>query len=241
MDVLDTFEAAIRQALTRNGLILTLTFYILTLLTDALSNSIIQQISAEKDPVGLIISGNPYVLGAIYAALVLINLAVAITALRRLHTDDHPLTDNLLSAGLHTIIGNILLIIPYALLTIITALLWITYWPLGAITTVFAAAAGIYIFIALYTWTVNVAVNDDNAITALQKAWSHTTTHRIEILGILCLQLIVAAAFFAIINAPASLLAEPITAVITPVTSAAMTVLGLSVVVETHKATTKDA
>lgn len=166
LDIGGAIEEGARRTVERNGLLLVAAFFLLNLI------SAFTGVSAAGSA-ATAVAGNPLLLGVVGVTVSVISIAVSIVALRVFVTGetevvpDTALKRNMGLALLHTIVGSLL----FALLVTVGIILLVV--------------PGIYIILALFFWTMYVAVEDQGFYEAMQSSWELTKTHKWRLLGLL--------------------------------------------------------
>ncbi|MDY6762089.1 MAG: hypothetical protein SVY41_03495 [Candidatus Nanohaloarchaea archaeon] len=164
LDIGSAVEEGVRRTLERNGLMLVAAFLLLNLASSFLG------VGSRAVGGG---SVNPAALTLIAVVVSLLSVVVSIAALRVFVTDetesipDDAFKRNIGSALLHTLVGGLLFGIAVGV---------------GFLLLV---VPGIYLLLALFFWTVFVAVEDENFYEAMQSAWELSKGHKWQLLGLL--------------------------------------------------------
>ncbi|MDY6766148.1 MAG: hypothetical protein SVW77_02165 [Candidatus Nanohaloarchaea archaeon] len=168
LDIGDAVEQGVHRTLERNGLLLVAAFLLLNLASALLG--------LRTGPTGMeapaTVSGNPAALALIGIIVSLLSVVVSIAALRVFVTDeteivpDEAFKRNMGNALLHTIIGGFL----FGIAVVVGLILLVI--------------PGVYLMLALFFWTVFVAVEDENFYEAMQSAWDMSKGHKWQLLGL---------------------------------------------------------
>lgn len=169
LDIGTAVEEGVQRTLARNGLMLVAAFLLINLASAVLG------FGSEQAATGgaAMFSGNPAALLLVGITVSLLSVVVSIASLRVFVTDetevvpDEAFKRNIGPALLHTIIGGILFGIAVAI---------------GLILLIIP---GVYLLLALFFWTVFVAVEDESFYEAMQSAWDLSKGHKWQLLGLL--------------------------------------------------------
>ncbi|MFB6294951.1 MAG: hypothetical protein ABEI97_04280 [Candidatus Nanohaloarchaea archaeon] len=167
LDIGAAVEDGARRTLERNGLLLVTAFVLINLASSLLG------VGSGTGAGAPAVAGNPAAIAIIGLAVSLLSVVVSIAALRVFVTDetetvpDEAFKRNMGSALLHTVIGGILFGIAVGV---------------GLILLVIP---GVYLLLALFFWTVFVAVEDQSFHEAMQSAWELSKGHKWQLLGLL--------------------------------------------------------
>lgn len=177
LDIGAAVEEGARRTLKRNGLMLVAAFFLLNL-----SSGFIGARSGNMTMNGMSmwggmgyqpLVGNPLTVALLGVVVSLLSIAVSIAALRVFVTDetevipDDAFKRNIGSALLHTIVGGII----FAVIVGIGLMLLVI--------------PGIYLLLALFFWTVYVAVEDETFYDAMKSSWELTKDNKWRLLGLL--------------------------------------------------------
>jgi hypothetical protein len=188
LEIVEVLRTGYRRTVTQAGLTLSALFVVTGLLTSSFAQTVMEKLVPESavqgapavTPLALPIDGPSAVLGlaAVYAA----STVLGIVALRSMVSDvtgsipRRFVTEGTGYAFLNTVIGGI----AFSLILLV-----------GFILLVFP---GLYLFAALYFWTVFVAVEGENFVEALRSSWELTSGNRLGVFILLLVLVSISAA-----------------------------------------------
>ena len=176
--VSDALASGVERTLARNGLTLVIVFYVLFGIQSLFSPSPSSigggnappSIGSGAAPTPVV--GGPVVGGLVATVASLAGLYLMIVALRTFVTDE---TETIPSAALY---DRPL----WAFLNALVGL--VVFGLLVAIGFVFLIVPGLFLLVSLWFFTVYVAVENDDFVTAMQRSWSLTSGHRLGLFGL---------------------------------------------------------
>lgn len=172
LDIGRVVEEGARRTLERNGLMLVAALFLINLAGSFLG---LGSATAAGTPgyqmFGL--SGNPVAMMVVGIVLSLVSVVVSIAALRVFVTQE---TATIPDAAFKRNIGYVL---------VHTLVGGLVFGILVAIGLILLVIPGVYLLLALFFWTMYVAVEDQNFYEALQSSWELTKGHKWRLLGLL--------------------------------------------------------
>ncbi|MDY6776985.1 MAG: hypothetical protein SVQ76_02655 [Candidatus Nanohaloarchaea archaeon] len=166
LSIRDAVENGFNRTLKRNGLMIVAAIILLNL-----AGGFTGLYTSSVNPSAMM--GSAVLLGVFGLALSIVSVAISIIALRVFVSDetesipDDYVRRNMGWALVHMIVGGVV----FAL--IVVAGLFLLVIP------------GIYLLLALFFWSVYVAVEDVSFVEAMQRSWSVTKGHKWRLLGLL--------------------------------------------------------
>ncbi|MFD1512626.1 hypothetical protein [Halomarina rubra] len=226
--VLNTAERGIRRAVTRNGLAFMGILFVIGLLSALLDVGIASLVTFDPaDPTSIEVAAPAFGLGVLSFLLGVLSLVVIIAATRVFVSDDtetvprEAFTRRMGWAWLNVFVGTIV----YAFVV-----------ALGFVAFVIP---GFFLLVALAFWTVFVAVEDENLLTAMRRSWGLTRGNRLSLFALGVVAVLVSIGV-GIAFGLVSIVGGPVELVLTQASSAITTVLGLAILTTAYRTLTTE-
>lgn len=243
LQILDALSAGIRRLLTRDGLLLVGLFYLLSAVNGVVNALVLPTPAADGSAPASGLgpgAGSPpspeALLPALGAALGLSLLVGLVSAVLTIGALRAFVTETTLSTAL--VARNL----PLALLNYVVG--GVVYGVLVLVGLVLLVVPGIFVMVVLAFWTVSVAVEDENFLTAFGDSWRLTEENRLRLFGlgvvVVVVALLISLPFSAVsgvigLVAGGGTVARVLSALVAPAGSAVTTVLTLGVVAAAYR------
>ena len=214
--VTDAITTGLDRTLKRNSLLLGSVFFVLAALNGLVTPAIVEPFVPEEAAGTPPLDISPLIAVLIYVLVLLAMSVVTVAALRTFvseETETIPAayyTENVAFAVLNLLVGGI----AFAILV-----------SLGFVALV---VPGFFLLVTLYFWSVFVAVENDNFVTAFKRSWGLTKGNRVRLFFLGVAVVLLAIAITVPFSLPAGLVGGAVGALVTGFSTAIISIFGLA-------------
>ncbi|GAB3018494.1 hypothetical protein [Natronobiforma cellulositropha] len=214
--IADAVTRGIDRTLERNSAVLAAVFFVLATLSAFAVPAIVAPFVDEALAGPLVLDISPALAGLLYVLAVVAMSATSVVALRVYVTEEREaIPEAYYREGIGFAVAN--LVVGGFVFSILVTIGFVLF-----------ILPGLFLLVALYYWTVFVAVEDDNFVSAMKRSWALTSGARWPLFGLGVVVVLLVTAVTMVVTIPGELLGGGVAIVLSGLSASIVTVFTLA-------------